>query len=135
MKDIGNDQISNDSSHFSSSLPSPVTLDETNMKKSKDMELLINPLGAGDTASAIFLLEYVDTRDPIDAFRHGIAAASASCLSTEQTAHFDLQIKQIIYERIQIEEFKFDASHFSNNNHTNTLLSDHHHPTTTQVSG
>lgn len=33
-----------------------------NMAMFTKNELLLNPLGAGDTCSAVFLLEYLDTR-------------------------------------------------------------------------
>ncbi|RKP05653.1 Ribokinase-like protein [Thamnocephalis sphaerospora] len=73
-------------------------------RKDAEAEVLLNPLGAGDTASAVFLMEYIDTRDAVDAFRRGIAAASASCLVTEQTAHFDTVIMDAVYERIRVHE-------------------------------
>ncbi|KAI8927034.1 Rad51-domain-containing protein [Entophlyctis helioformis] len=63
-------------------------------------EIVINPLGAGDTCSAIFLLEYLDTQNAAIAFRHGLAAASASCLVVDYTSHFDIKVKNEIYDRI-----------------------------------
>ncbi|KAL2917480.1 hypothetical protein HK105_203146 [Polyrhizophydium stewartii] len=63
-------------------------------------EIVINPLGAGDTCSSIFLVEYLDTQDAALAFRHGLAAASASCLVVDSTSHFDLKVKKALFERI-----------------------------------
>ncbi|RKP24642.1 hypothetical protein SYNPS1DRAFT_23293, partial [Syncephalis pseudoplumigaleata] len=80
---------------------------DANHRKEHDAaELLLNPLGAGDTASAVFLMDYIDTRDPVESFKRAIAAASASCLVTEQTAHFDVSIMEWISERIQVREVK-----------------------------
>jgi hypothetical protein len=39
-----------------------------NMAMFAKNELLLNPLGAGDTCSAVFLLEYLDTRVCIQLF-------------------------------------------------------------------
>ncbi|KAI8895693.1 Ribokinase-like protein [Globomyces pollinis-pini] len=66
-------------------------------------DLLLNPLGAGDTCSAIFLLEYLDTRNAALAFKHGLAAASASCLMIDTTSHFDIPVKDAIFDQINTE--------------------------------
>ncbi|KAI9596657.1 hypothetical protein BDF19DRAFT_438196 [Syncephalis fuscata] len=79
-------------------------------RKEETTELLLNPLGAGDTASAVFLMDYIDTRDPVESFKRGIAAASASCFVTEQTAHFDVSIMEWISDRIQVREVKISSS-------------------------
>ncbi|KAK6097452.1 hypothetical protein MT418_003071 [Batrachochytrium dendrobatidis] len=63
-------------------------------------EIVINPLGAGDTCSSIFTLEYLDTLDAVSSFQHGLAAASASCLMVDYTSYFDVKIQNAIYERI-----------------------------------
>ncbi|KAH9258792.1 hypothetical protein BSLG_001842 [Batrachochytrium salamandrivorans] len=63
-------------------------------------DVVINPLGAGDTCSSIFVVEYLDTLDAADAFRHGLAAASASCLVVDYTSYFDMGVKTAIYDRI-----------------------------------
>ncbi|KAI9229034.1 MAG: Ribokinase-like protein [Piptocephalis tieghemiana] len=70
-----------------------------------------NPLGAGDTASAVLLVEYLRTKDPVQSFRKGLAAASASCLVTDQTGHFDIEIMHLIHREITVSSHK-DASAF-----------------------
>lgn len=65
---------------------------------------LLNPLGAGDTCSAIFLLEYLDTRNAVQSFVHGLAAASASCLCVDSTSLFDLAIQRQIAELIKVDK-------------------------------
>ena len=47
------------------------------------LEKVLNPLGAGDTASAVFLCSMLEGKSPSDAFADGLAAASASCLTME----------------------------------------------------
>ncbi|OGV39694.1 MAG: hypothetical protein A2020_08695 [Lentisphaerae bacterium GWF2_45_14] len=42
---------------------------------------IINPIGAGDTVSAVFFSELVTGAEPHEAFASGLAAASASCLT------------------------------------------------------
>ncbi|KAJ3273889.1 hypothetical protein HK104_004212 [Borealophlyctis nickersoniae] len=63
-------------------------------------DVVLNPLGAGDTCSGVFLMEYLDTRDACQSFRQGLAAASASCLVIDYTSHFDISIMKKIFERI-----------------------------------
>jgi len=41
---------------------------------------VVNPVGAGDTVSAVMFGEYLRNVDPLEAFAQGLAAASASCL-------------------------------------------------------
>ena len=41
--------------------------------------LALNPLGAGDTCSGVFFAELLAGTAPVDAFRKGLQAASASC--------------------------------------------------------
>ena len=45
-----------------------------------ELEKIVNPLGAGDTASAVFFAELTAGKNPVEAFADGLAAASASCL-------------------------------------------------------
>ena len=66
-------------------------------------DLLLNPLGAGDTCSAIFMLEYLDTRNATSSFAHALAAASASCLVIDSSSHFDKRIQKIVNDAIIIE--------------------------------
>ena len=46
------------------------------------LEKIVNPIGAGDTTSAVFFSEYVSGTEVQEAFACGLAAASASCLSS-----------------------------------------------------
>lgn len=52
------------------------------------LDNVINPIGAGDTVSAVFFSEYLSGKNLPEAFSTGLAAASASCL-TEKAAVFD----------------------------------------------
>lgn len=52
------------------------------------LDNVVNPIGAGDTVSAIFFSEYLSGKELPDAFSSGLAAASASCL-TAKAAVFD----------------------------------------------
>ncbi|KAG5457810.1 MAG: hypothetical protein BJ554DRAFT_2085, partial [Olpidium bornovanus] len=49
----------------------------------------LNPLGAGDTANAVMLIELLEgkvkLRHPVDAFRAALAAASASCFVLDKS--------------------------------------------------
>jgi len=55
------------------------------------LENVINPIGAGDTVSAVLLTEYIAGVSIQDAFKTALAAGSASCL-TKQNALFDVNI-------------------------------------------
>ena len=46
-----------------------------------EVPVVVNPVGSGDTVSAVFLSEYVAGTAPETAFAYGIAAASANCMS------------------------------------------------------
>ncbi|OMJ25150.1 hypothetical protein AYI70_g1097 [Smittium culicis] len=51
---------------------------------------IINPIGAGDTCSAVFLNLLLDNScSPLDAFLSGLSAASASCLIAAPNSIFD----------------------------------------------
>ncbi len=41
----------------------------------------VNTIGSGDTCSAVTLSEIVCGTNPLDAFRYGLAAATANCLN------------------------------------------------------
>ena len=45
------------------------------------LERIVNPIGCGDTASAVWASELLCGTDPFEAFRRALAAASANCLS------------------------------------------------------
>ncbi|ORZ29391.1 Ribokinase-like protein [Catenaria anguillulae PL171] len=70
-------------------------------------QLVLNPLGAGDTCSGVMLAKYVEGARPgdwVDAFRYGLAAASASCLMTESTAHFEVAVMEAVYARVKVDK-------------------------------
>jgi len=46
------------------------------------LDRIVNPIGAGDTVSAVFFSEYLAGTAPDEAFACGLAAASASCLTS-----------------------------------------------------
>jgi fructose-1-phosphate kinase PfkB-like protein len=77
------------------------TLPEDTGKELGYESLVINPLGAGDTCSAIFTIEYLQSKDSIQAFAKGLAAASASCLSSETTGQFDVSVQKRILELLE----------------------------------
>ena len=54
---------------------------------------VVNPLGAGDTASAVLFAKLLDGESAPEAFRMALAAASASCL-TNQAGRFDPALAQ-----------------------------------------
>jgi len=72
--------------------------------KNDNANLRINPLGAGDTCSGVFTMKYVELKDFVQAYRFGLAAASASCLFTNSIAHFQLDKMEAIYNAIKVEE-------------------------------
>ncbi|KAJ2485912.1 hypothetical protein IWW37_005799 [Coemansia sp. RSA 2050] len=65
-------------------------------------QLVLNPLGAGDTCSAVMLNSLIDGTPAVDAFALGLAAASASCLVLMPNCIFDLSAMQRIHSRIAI---------------------------------
>lgn len=52
------------------------------------LEKVVSPIGCGDTCSGVMLSEILAGTDPAEAFRYGLAAASANCL-TPMPAQFD----------------------------------------------
>ena len=105
-----------DSSLSSKSLPEAVSIPDYTTNVSGDDSLLhpnsiknyvpmINPLGAGDTCSGVFFLEYLDTHDSITSFRYGLAAASASCILLDCTSHFSKSTMKLIFDQIRVKTF------------------------------
>ncbi len=66
---------------------------------------LLNPLGAGDACSGVFLLEFLDTQDAATAYRYGLAAASASCILIDCTSHFSKSTMKMIFDQIRVKTF------------------------------
>ncbi|TPX33031.1 hypothetical protein SmJEL517_g04023 [Synchytrium microbalum] len=69
-----------------------------------NVEIKMNPLGAGDTCAGVFMIEYLESKDAAQAFKYGLAAASASCLAVDLTAHFDKKMMERIFEQITVED-------------------------------
>ncbi len=46
------------------------------------VETFTNPIGAGDTCTAVLFLEILSGTSPVEAFAKGLAAASASCMTS-----------------------------------------------------
>ena len=66
------------------------------------LEKVVNPIGCGDTASAVLLSELVCGSALFDAFSAALAAASANCLSS-LCGSFKLPEAQMLQEQIQRE--------------------------------
>lgn len=60
----------------------------------------INPIGAGDTCSAVFFSEYLSGTAPEEAFACGICAATASCM-TDTPAMYDRDIALSLRKEIK----------------------------------
>lgn len=69
--------------------------------KAPNIKKAVNPLGAGDTADAAMLSNYIENENALDAFCSGLAAASASCL-TEYCGEFDLDQFNLIKKNIEV---------------------------------
>ena len=65
-------------------------------------EQLVNPVGSGDTASAVFLSCYLNGEPAERAFAYAIAAASANCLSIK-CAEFDREQAMKFFEQVKME--------------------------------
>ncbi len=68
-----------------------------------DMERIISPLGAGDTAAAVLASRIAKGADLPEAFRTALAAASASCLS-ERAGEFRPEDCNALLSQIHIME-------------------------------
>ena len=64
---------------------------------------VVNPVGSGDTASAVLLSELVNNTSPEQAFAKALAAASANCL-TMKCGEYDIETAGKFYEQIIIEK-------------------------------
>ncbi|KAJ2776156.1 hypothetical protein GGI15_004929 [Coemansia interrupta] len=67
-------------------------------------KLVLNPLGAGDTCSAVMLNSILDGMSATDAFALGLSAASASCLVPMPNCVFDRAVMKRIRERVLVTE-------------------------------
>lgn len=65
------------------------------------LDNVVNPIGAGDTVSAVFFSEYLSGKKLPDAFSSGLAAASASCL-TAKAAVFDTDKARDLNTKIRV---------------------------------
>ena len=64
---------------------------------------VVNPVGSGDTVSAVFFSEYLAGTAPERAFACGIAAASANCMSMK-CGEFDRSDAEKLLKEISINE-------------------------------
>jgi tagatose 6-phosphate kinase len=64
---------------------------------------VVNPLGAGDTVSAVMFSEYLSGHGARDAFAAGLAAGSASCLRIK-VADYDPEVARKLRNAIVISE-------------------------------
>ena len=64
---------------------------------------VVNPVGSGDTVSAVFLSEYIAGTAPEKAFAYGIAAASANCMSMK-CGEFDRSVAEELFRKIIINK-------------------------------
>jgi len=64
---------------------------------------IVNPVGSGDTASAVLLSELLNQTAPEVAFARALAAASANCLSMK-CGEFDPLQAEKIYQNIKITQ-------------------------------
>lgn len=65
----------------------------------------INPIGAGDTCSAVFFSEYLSGTTPEEAFACGLCAATASCM-TSTPALYDKNIAISLKKEIEFFRMK-----------------------------
>ncbi|KAJ2744667.1 hypothetical protein GGI20_002764 [Coemansia sp. BCRC 34301] len=63
---------------------------------------MLNPIGAGDTCSAVMVNALIDGVEAVDAFALGLAAASASCLVLMPNCVFDINVMSRIRSKITI---------------------------------
>eukprot|EP01127_Copromyxa_protea_P017418 TRINITY_DN5300_c0_g2_i2.p1 TRINITY_DN5300_c0_g2~~TRINITY_DN5300_c0_g2_i2.p1 ORF type:complete len:343 (-),score=65.23 TRINITY_DN5300_c0_g2_i2:8-1036(-) len=83
--------LGNDGSYFRYSIPV--------------LENVVNPIGAGDTVSAVMTAHVMEGMPIHEAFRHGLAAASASCLELTG-AKFSLENLHALLSQIEGKEVK-----------------------------
>ena len=57
---------------------------------------VVSALGAGDTCSAVTLSEFLNGRSAVEAFRCGLAAASANCLSPRAGEFDDSDVEKLL---------------------------------------
>ena len=65
------------------------------------LDKLVNPIGSGDTASAVFLSEYLSSGDIIESCRLALGAASANCRSIK-CGDFDVDYAKSYAEKIRV---------------------------------
>ncbi|KAJ1667176.1 hypothetical protein IW140_001570 [Coemansia sp. RSA 1813] len=76
-------------------------------------ELVLNPLGAGDTCSAIMLNHLLEGTPMAEAFALGLAAASASCLVLMPNCVFDRSVMARIRDRITVTKLPTQETYSS----------------------
>jgi len=67
------------------------------------LEEVVNPIGAGDTCSAVFMIGLLQGISAHESYKRALGAASASCLNMEG-ANFSLDEMDKITSKIQMEK-------------------------------
>ena len=67
------------------------------------LDHVVNPVGSGDTASAVFMSELLANNEPEKAFACALAAATANCCSMK-CGEFDRNEAMEFYKSVNIEE-------------------------------
>ena len=65
------------------------------------LDKLVNPIGSGDTASAVLLSEYLSTGDIINSCKIALGAASANCRSIK-CGEFDVDYAKNYAEKVRV---------------------------------
>ena len=73
------------------------------------LDKVVNPIGCGDTASAVLLSELLDDTPPVEAFKLALGAAGANA-ATLLPADFDISPAYKLAGAITVEQLKFDRS-------------------------
>ncbi|CCW62898.1 unnamed protein product [Phytomonas sp. EM1] len=64
---------------------------------------VVNPIGSGDTAAAVFFAEYLNGVGVVEAFRRGLVAASANCLQIDAGV-FDQADYDRLFDSVTVAE-------------------------------
>ena len=72
-----------------------------------ELPQVANPIGCGDSASAVFFSELLNGNDPVEAFRFALGAASANAESWVP-AEFDPARGKELAAKVKVELHKFD---------------------------
>lgn len=70
-----------------------------------ELEKIVNPIGCGDTASAVWFSELLRQTPPEEAFRFALGAASANCLDP-MGGKFDVKVASSLAGKITVKKTK-----------------------------